>query len=272
MRKDAVERRIGDAIERRRGDAIERRRGHATGKRISVSTADFDMFEKEMLSGLIFETEHMENDGHLDKVIRKPWGQEYRIYADYFLDIWKLHIYPAQATSLHCHPRKETLLLCLGGAGEVHFLDQMHKVAASEYVYIDRGVFHSTKNTGSDDLHLIEIEMPRNKLDLVRAQDSYGRAGAKYEREYLSTDSPQIEPTDSVYGGKIRSGDCTGQYQFRVLTGRELAAVGSSHRTYAIVLGARHAMSQNIQVLMPEQTANHKSHDSQQYFTIIARH
>lgn len=242
---------------------------HTTGKRISVTTADFDMFEREMQNGIKFDAERPDGDGHLDQVIGKPWGHEYRIYADHFYDIWKLCIRPGQSTSLHCHPRKETVLVCLVGESEVRFLNHSREVAAPDYIYIDRGVFHSTTNVGSDDLHLIEIETPRNKLDLVRAQDRYGRAGEKYERENVPIDTPMIEPAKTMAGGKIRSGDSSGQYQFQVLTGRELAAIRDKSAACAIALGVRHALSQDIQVLLREQIAVYPFRDDQMYFSIF---
>ena len=48
-------------------------------------------------------------------------------------------------------------------------------------VIIGKGVFHGTTNAGPDDLHLVEIEVPRNKFDLVRLHDRYGRRGEHYQ-------------------------------------------------------------------------------------------
>jgi mannose-6-phosphate isomerase-like protein (cupin superfamily) len=240
-----------------------------TGKRIGVSSADFDMFERELRTGLKLEAEHAEADGHLDKVIDKPWGHEYRIYADHFYDIWKLRIRPNQSTSLHCHPRKETVLICLSGQAEVRFINHSIEVEAPNYVYIDRGVFHSTTNTGLDDLHLVEIETPRNKLDLVRAQDRYGRARAQYEQENIPVDTPNIETSTLISGSKIRPGDCSGRYQFRVQNGRELAEGHHEGTACAIALGVRQALGQDIQVLLPDQIAVYPFRDEQLYFSIV---
>ncbi|OTP93517.1 hypothetical protein B6D16_12545 [Gilliamella apicola] len=68
-------------------------------------------------------SENFEKDTYLNGLIKKPWGFEYRIYADNFYDVWRLHINPNSKTSMHCHPRKDTVLLCLGGNGATVFLD-----------------------------------------------------------------------------------------------------------------------------------------------------
>lgn len=241
------------------------------GKRIKVSDADFTLFEKELHNGAKLDAEHMEGDLHLDEMIRKPWGHEYRIYADQFYDIWKLSINPGQSTSLHCHPRKETVLVVLRGTCEISFLNHSRTLTALDYVYIDKGVFHSTTNVGNEDLMLIEIETPRNKLDLVRAQDVYGRARTKYERESIDGDVPKIELAKPKPGSKIRPGDCSGIFQFQIISGRDLVAAKSVTTACVVDLGVRHVINQDIRVLLYEQIDTYTYHDDHLYFNIISR-
>ena len=244
---------------------------HTAGRRISVTTADFDMLDQEMRDGqIVFEAEHVDRDAHLDQVIDKPWGHEYRVYADHFFDIWKLRIRPGHSTSLHCHPRKETVLVCLNGKAEIHFLNHLIEVAAPNYICIDRGVFHSTTNVGGDDLDLIEIETPRNKLDLVRMRDHYGRAREKYERETSSIEVPTVEPALSILSAKMRAGDCSGRYQFQVLSGLDLAKHRYENAVCLVALGVRQALSRDIQILLPDQVGIYPFRDDQQYFSILA--
>src|ERR671920_690952 len=54
--------------------------------------------------------------GYLDALIVKPWGHELRVYDDRWMDVWRLAIEPGKGTSLHAHPRKDTCLICIGGA------------------------------------------------------------------------------------------------------------------------------------------------------------
>lgn len=116
-------------------------------------------------------------------LVRKPWGSEYELYKNPMLSIWHLVINPGQQTSLHCHPNKKTGLLVLDGLAELSFLsgkDVLHKL---DKRIIRPTVFHSTKNVGTGPLHLLEVETPNNKHDLVRLEDKYARAGQPYEDE-----------------------------------------------------------------------------------------
>src|SRR5690348_504723 len=82
----------------------------------------------ELLSAYIqtqagtLSAEPSDEEQALDGLITKPWGYEYRVYADELYDIWHLSLAPGQATSLHCHPRKATALIMLAGRGTVQFL------------------------------------------------------------------------------------------------------------------------------------------------------
>src|SRR3954447_6527778 len=156
------------------------------------SVADEEVLTRSLRSaGTSLQTEQFESDvhGYLDDVIPKPWGYEFRVYADDLYDVWKLCLRPAQSTSVHCHPRKETALLCLAGAGRMTFLDGERPVTRGDVAFIGKGVFHSTECSGPDDLHLVEVEVPRNKFDLVRLRDRYGRQGTQYETERQETDA-----------------------------------------------------------------------------------
>ena len=114
---------------------------------------------------------------------KKPWGYEYLIYQNDEVAIWHLFIDKWQKTSLHCHPNKKTGLLVLCGGGEVRFLNGKQKVFTGDKVMIRHGVFHQTKNMTSETLQLFEIETPLDKADIVRLEDSDGRAGTPYGLE-----------------------------------------------------------------------------------------
>tara|TARA_R110000824_G_scaffold218232_2_gene404755 strand:- start:5 stop:640 length:636 start_codon:yes stop_codon:yes gene_type:complete len=116
-----------------------------------------------------------------NKLIVKPWGSEYELFANENVSIWHLTIKPGESTSLHCHPNKKTGLLVLEGAAEVSFLNSKHKLLPSEKVMIRHGVFHRTTNKLSTDLQLLEIETPNDKTDIIRLKDEYGRSGKSFE-------------------------------------------------------------------------------------------
>lgn len=147
----------------------------------------------------------------------KPWGHEYRIYIDTVHDIWKLSLKAGHKTSTHCHPRKDTILLCLSGSGRLRSCDDEQVIYAGDYVHIKKGAFHSTENIGNDSLDLIEVEMPRNKFDLVRSTDHYGRAQTEYEAETFSEQTlQQLLPIKNGESAHLRNKDIHGKYLFSI--------------------------------------------------------
>lgn len=184
-----------------------------------ISHKDIEMVTSELLSGQSLTFENFLNDLYLDEFINKPWGHEYRVYSDLFIDVWRLHIEPKQATSMHCHPRKETLLLCLKGSVIVSFLDQQKLLTGGDFVFIPKGVFHSTESVSDNPAHLIEVETPRNKFDLIRKKDKYGRQGKGYETEFERQNIFPLTAIDSDVSKKIRKYDLNNQYSFRYLHG-----------------------------------------------------
>jgi hypothetical protein len=61
-----------------------------------------------------YQSESPDRGSYLNGFIEKPWGHEYRIYCDYLFDVWRLRLSQGETTSMHCHVRKDTVLLCLG--------------------------------------------------------------------------------------------------------------------------------------------------------------
>jgi hypothetical protein len=118
---------------------------------------------------------------HREVVVKKPWGYEYLVYESAEVALWLLHIESQQSTSLHCHPMKTTGLILLSGTAELGFISDSKIIIAPEKQMIRRGLFHSTKALSSGGVYLFEIETPNDKGDLVRLNDTYGRAHEGYE-------------------------------------------------------------------------------------------
>ena len=138
----------------------------------------------------------------LDHLIRKPWGEEYRIYDDVFLDVWLLLLRPGMRTSEHAHSRKDTDLLCLSGHGTVASGDgRARPIGPGTTVHMDQGAVHET--TAETDLWLVEIETPRDKLDVVRVKDDNGRAGRGYEKAWYR--DPRLMALEPVVDGPARA-------------------------------------------------------------------
>ena len=121
--------------------------------------------------------------------IEKPWGHEYLAYENDEVGLWFLNIKKNHKTSMHCHPKKTTGLILLDGIAEVSFLADKKILSAPDKLMIRRGLFHSTKAL-SDNALIFEIETPKDKHDLVRLNDEYGRSKKSYEgKEFESLKS-----------------------------------------------------------------------------------
>jgi mannose-6-phosphate isomerase-like protein (cupin superfamily) len=118
-----------------------------------------------------------------DCVTIKPWGHEYELFDDKKHSIWMLNIRPNKSTSLHCHQHKAVCLVPLTGEITIITLDQQIVVKPMESVSLLPKVFHCLWNNGKEEVNLLEIETPSIKLDLIRAEDAYGRAKKAYEGE-----------------------------------------------------------------------------------------
>jgi len=127
-----------------------------------------------------------------ETIVTKPWGHEYLAYENDEVGLWFLNIKKGHKTSMHCHPKKTTGLILLDGIAEVSFLADRKIISAPDKLMIRRGLFHSTKALSENAL-IFEIETPKDKHDLVRLNDSYGRSKKSYEgKEY---ESPKLDDT-----------------------------------------------------------------------------
>lgn len=118
-------------------------------------------------------------------VVQKPWGYEYLAYDNDSVGLWILHIKAGHSTSMHCHPQKNTGLVLLDGKAKISFLNDTFDVSKYDKMMIRKGLFHKTSAT--TDCILLEIESPKDKEDLVRLEDNYGRENKDYENENFHT-------------------------------------------------------------------------------------
>lgn len=115
-------------------------------------------------------------------VVNKPWGREYLMYRNNFVEIWNLFLQREQSTSMHCHPNKKTALILLSGKALFTTLNGSTELLPMDAVIIEAGVFHSTKALSEEKgIELLEIETPPAKHDLIRLKDEYGRENQAYE-------------------------------------------------------------------------------------------
>lgn len=141
---------------------------------------------------------------YINTVVKKPWGYEYLAYENENVGLWFLHISKNQSTSLHCHPQKTTGLILLDGEAEVSFISDKRTIKSLDKVMIRRGLFHSTKALSDNGVSIFEIETPKDKEDLVRLNDMYGREHKPYEdssfekektKECLWIEEPEVNQT-----------------------------------------------------------------------------
>jgi len=120
-----------------------------------------------------------------NKIVSKPWGYEYVVYRNSnHLSVTLLSIDYNKTTSLHCHPKKKSGFILVGGKAlfQLGLWKKNSEVHSSPSKrMISRGLFHSIKALSKNGLLVLEFETPVNKNDLIRFKDSYGRQQKSYE-------------------------------------------------------------------------------------------
>jgi mannose-6-phosphate isomerase-like protein (cupin superfamily) len=190
--------------------------------RLDAGPGDIAALNRMVCDGAQAGNEHPADAGRLDQVIPKPWGYELRAFADEYFDVWTLAIGPGHATSLHVHPRKLTYLICLDGDGATAGLGGEIPVGTGTIMRIAPGAFHSTKNTGCGPLHLVEVEVPRNKLDLLRLADGYSREGTGYETGFRALADLPLREVRHRPNTRMRDRTPDGLFRFSLRTGMDL--------------------------------------------------
>jgi mannose-6-phosphate isomerase-like protein (cupin superfamily) len=245
-------------------------RGDELEVRSSPSATDVLTFVQALSDSDLSTTEHFEKDLYLEGIISKPWGHEYRVYADILYDVWKLSIAPGECTSTHCHPRKETALLCLAGEGRVQRLGREYDISEGDVVMLRKGVFHATENVGASPLELVEVETPRNKLDLVRVRDRYGRAGTRYETKTVEGPIATLECLTSSSAAKLRTLSLHHAYEFCVVDSSAAVAECEERLVFAVSLSLVQAFSHEIKVVA-QSDARRLSEESGGPYLLILR-
>lgn len=145
----------------------------------------------------------MKNENYDTNIVKKPWGFEYLVYESEKVALWALFIASNQSTSMHCHSKKTTGLIVLDGICEVSFLSEKKILNSLNKIMIRKGLFHSTKSISENGSIVLEIETPKDKFDLVRLKDNYGREGKPYEDSSHFIEKQNsclwIEDTDKTY-------------------------------------------------------------------------
>lgn len=237
--------------------------------RIDAGEADVAAMNSLSRRGVRVGNENLDADVHLHEMIPKPWGQEYRAYADDFLDVWHLQINPGHSTSMHAHPRKTTYLLCLSGTGMTRTLRGDRPCESGTVLRIGRGAFHATEATGADPLLIVEVETPRNKYDLVRLRDGYDRAGKPYEQvtSALVTASKNVPYLPNA---RMRKASPCGAYAFNILSGMDAHYRRHSAGAYLVPLGIAELVADQMDILT-DRHDDHRKPNIDSYYLGIRR-
>ena len=147
--------------------------------------------------------EHIEVD-YQNKVCIKPWGHEFLIFKNKKIAIWYVSIKKGGETSLHCHFKKDTLLITLSGVAKIKLLDnEIIPLSILNTVFIPRYKFHSLSSF-SDETIIMEIEIFSNELnfsdknDLLRIEDPFKREKTGYEKS-VQIETAHLENWDYFY-------------------------------------------------------------------------
>ena len=140
------------------------------------------------------------------KFVIKPWGGEYLCFENKNVAVWCLHIRAGHETSFHCHPRKSTGLLLLGGQVHLDLIRSSYVLSPCSKLNIFPRRFHKTQAVL--DSILFEVETPVDKRDLVRLTDANGRSGNEYENVSSNTGAGTTFFDDTSLGRSVTMGDC----------------------------------------------------------------
>ena len=117
---------------------------------------------------------------YLKKINDKPWGKEYLAFQNKEIGIWILHVNKNQETSLHCHFKKDTILIPISGCFKINLFNKFVILNLFDSIYVPRNTFHGI-HSYSDNAILMEIEIYTehisytDKNDLLRIKDIYNR-------------------------------------------------------------------------------------------------
>ena len=146
---------------------------------------------------------------YLNKVNDKPWGKEYLAFQNKEIGIWILHVNKNQETSLHCHFKKDTILVPLTGCFKINLYDKFKILNIFDFLYVPRNTFHGIHSYAENRI-LMEIEVYTenidytDKNDLLRLRDIYNRDKNKYETSIVERDPYENELMDFLIPNKYQ--------------------------------------------------------------------
>ena len=137
--------------------------------------------EEEINISKKYETRNnSEKKNYLNTRFDKPWGYEYLTYQTENIGIWILHINKNEKTSLHCHFKKDTMLIGLSGSFRIDTYNDFYILNENQSMYFPSNTFHGIMSYSEIGI-ILEIEIYSNEItysdkdDLLRLKDIYNR-------------------------------------------------------------------------------------------------
>lgn len=111
------------------------------------------------------------------KVFR-PWGSYEGIDNGDGFQVKHIIVNPGAKLSLQMHHKRAEHWIVVSGLAQVTCDDRVFPLKQNESTYIPLGSRHRLENTGSEPLHLIEVQSGSylGEDDIVRFEDTYGRS------------------------------------------------------------------------------------------------
>jgi mannose-1-phosphate guanylyltransferase/mannose-6-phosphate isomerase len=150
----------------------------ATSDAVLVAHRDSAQDVKKIVEGL--EREGRNHHVHHRQVFR-PWGSYESIDQGERFQVKRIVVKPGAKLSLQKHHHRAEHWVVVSGTAKVTRGDQEFLLHENESTFIPLGTTHRLENPGKIPLHLIEVQSGSylGEDDIVRFEDTYGRAGGE---------------------------------------------------------------------------------------------
>jgi mannose-1-phosphate guanylyltransferase / mannose-6-phosphate isomerase len=110
--------------------------------------------------------------------VYRPWGAYESIDNGDNFQVKHITVNPGAKLSLQMHHKRAEHWIVVSGIAQVTCGDRVFSLKENESTYIPLGFKHRLENTGSEPLHLIEVQSGSylGEDDIVRFEDTYGRS------------------------------------------------------------------------------------------------
>jgi len=132
-----------------------------------------------------------------NKVCVKPWGHEFLVFENNNIGMWFLNIKKGHQTSLHCHFKKDSIVIAIKGSAKIMLMDdEVISLSEMSSIFLPHNNFHGISSF-SDEVFLLEIEIFNDSLkfsdknDLLRINDVYNRTITGYSSSVHVSDRIQ---------------------------------------------------------------------------------